>query len=210
MSDRYHDTGAAGYDETCGFASLHFVPTLLQQAHLAPGQSVLDVAIGTGNAAEAAAGIVGASGSVMATDLSVGMLDEARKRLAHLRNVSYSVEDGHARGLSEFHRVLKVGGRASISVTANAERSFYPPVRTAMSRHMPPKAKVTVYRYTLGDESYLRNVFEKVGFRAPPEPLWLRTRRRLVRNSNHLRSVHHREPRASRRQRKDARRRGCL
>jgi len=94
MSDRYYDTGAAGYDETCGFASLHFVPTLLKQAHLAPGQSVLDVATGTGSAAEAAAGIVGASGSVVATDLSVGMLDEARKRLAHLPNVSIRLRMG--------------------------------------------------------------------------------------------------------------------
>jgi ubiquinone/menaquinone biosynthesis C-methylase UbiE len=56
MSNQFYDLGAAGYDQIFGFASREFVPTLLRLARLAPGQRVLDVATGTGNAAEAASG----------------------------------------------------------------------------------------------------------------------------------------------------------
>jgi ubiquinone/menaquinone biosynthesis C-methylase UbiE len=90
MSDRFYDAGAAGYDQICGFACLEFVPTLLRMARIAPGQNVLDVATGTGNTAEAIGGLVGPSGSVMATDISAGMLYEARKRLAGLSNTFLS------------------------------------------------------------------------------------------------------------------------
>jgi ubiquinone/menaquinone biosynthesis C-methylase UbiE len=189
MSDRFYDTGAAGYDQICGFACREFVPTLLRLARIAAGQRVLDVATGTGNAAEAAGEVVGPSGSVMATDLSVGMLDAARKRLAGVPNISFAVENGQAltfpadsfdtvlcsmgmmmfpdpgKGLSEFVRVLKAGGRAAISVTANSDRSFYAPVRKSIARHMPSNATPPAYQYTLGDERYLRDMFEMVGFR---------------------------------------------
>jgi ubiquinone/menaquinone biosynthesis C-methylase UbiE len=163
MSDRFYDTGAPGYDQTCGFASREFVPSLLRLARIGPGQRVLDVAAGTGNADAAISDLVGPSGSVMVTDLSAGMLDEARKRLAKLSNVTFAVENGqalsflgssfdavvcgmammmfpdHSQGLSEFYRVLKPGGYAAISVTANPERSFYAPLRTAIAvRSAPP------------------------------------------------------------------------
>jgi ubiquinone/menaquinone biosynthesis C-methylase UbiE len=188
MSDRFYDAGAAGYDQICGFACLEFVPTLLRMARIAPGQNVLDVATGTGNTAEAIGGLVGPSGSVMATDISVGMLDEARKRLAGLSNVSFAVENGqaltlpdacfdavvcsmammmfpdHTQGLSEFYRVIKSGGRAAISVTANAERSFYAPIRKAIVRHIPRDTSVPAYRYLLGDQQYLSSVFINAGF----------------------------------------------
>jgi len=81
MSNRFYDAGAAGYDQIFGFASREFVPTLLRLAQLAPGHRVLDVATGTGIAAEAASGVVGPMGFVIAADISVPMLDQARKRL---------------------------------------------------------------------------------------------------------------------------------
>lgn len=189
MSDKFYDTGAAGYDQICGFACLEFVPTLLKLAGIAAGQNVLDVAAGTGNADEAISELVGPSGSVMVTYISAGMLDEARKRLDGLSNVSFSLESGqaltfsdasfdavvcsmammmfpdHIKGLAEFHRVLKSGGRAAISVTANAERSFYAPIRKAIARYIARDASAPAYRYVLGDELYLRSVFVGAGFR---------------------------------------------
>jgi ubiquinone/menaquinone biosynthesis C-methylase UbiE len=87
MSNRFYDAGAAGYDQIFGFASREFVPTLLRLARLAPGHRVLDVATGTGIAAEAATEVIGPMGIVIAADISVPMLDQARKRLSGLSNV---------------------------------------------------------------------------------------------------------------------------
>jgi SAM-dependent methyltransferase len=103
MSNSFYDAGAAGYDQIFGFASREYVPTLLRMARLAPGQHVLDIATGTGVAAEAASKMAGSSGSVVAADISLPMLDEARKRLGRLSNVSVRVEDGQAKAAAERH-----------------------------------------------------------------------------------------------------------
>jgi hypothetical protein len=52
--------------------SAHFLPFLLPAVRLAPRQRVLDVATGTGIAAEAALTVVGPEGSVVAADVSPG------------------------------------------------------------------------------------------------------------------------------------------
>ena len=101
---------------------------------------MLDIAAGTGLATEAAASVVGPSGHVVAADISPAMLEKARERLGMLPTVSFAVENGEfltlpgesfdrvicnmglmyfpdpARGLSEFRRVLRAGGRAAVSV----------------------------------------------------------------------------------------------
>jgi len=101
MSNRFYDAGAAGYDQIFGFASREFVPTLLRLARLTPGQRVLDVATGTGIAAEAASEVVGPTGLVVAADISVPMLNQARKRLNGLPNISFTVENGQALNLPD-------------------------------------------------------------------------------------------------------------
>ena len=71
MSERFHfEAGAAGYDRGFGSVSPKFIPALLRAAKLTAGQRVLDVATGSGLAAQAACGIVGPSGHVVATDIS--------------------------------------------------------------------------------------------------------------------------------------------
>ena len=189
MSNRFYDAGAAGYDQNFGFASREFVPTLLRLARLAPGQRVLDVATGTGIAAEAASEVVGPTGFVVAADISVPMLDQARKRLSGLPNISFTVENGqalnlpdanfdtvlcsmglmmfpdHAKGLSEFHRVLKNDGRAAVSVNTAPERAIHGRVRAAIVRYMPPRAAAETHHFSLGDERTLRTLFEAIGFR---------------------------------------------
>jgi ubiquinone/menaquinone biosynthesis C-methylase UbiE len=189
MSNPFYDAGAAGYDQIFGFASREFVPTLLALARLAPSHRVLDVATGTGIAAEAASKIVGPSGSVVAIDISIPMLEEARKRLSGLANVSLSVEDAqamsfgeatfdrvlcsmglmmftdHARGLAEFYRVLKPDGRTAVSVNTAPERAIHGRVRAVIVRHMPPRAAAERHHFSLGDEKSLRYLFEEAGFR---------------------------------------------
>ena len=131
---------AVGYDESFARATSLFIPSLFRAAHLATGQKVLDVATGTGVVAQAAAEIVGSSGRVTAGDISPSMLEAARRKLKGLPIV-LEMFDGHnilhrdkhldavicqlglmffsdpARGLAEFFRVLRDGGRTAISVS---------------------------------------------------------------------------------------------
>jgi ubiquinone/menaquinone biosynthesis C-methylase UbiE len=128
----YKDEAAAGYDRAFGRITAHFVPFLLRAAQVAPGMRVLDIAAGTGLAAEAALRAVGTAGHVTAADLSPAMVKKARRRLGNATNVSLAIEDGQAlsfsdesfdavvcslglmffpdplRGLAEFRRVLRL------------------------------------------------------------------------------------------------------
>ena len=90
----YGAEAAGEYDRAFSHVSAYFLPFLLRAARLAPGQRVLDVATGTGIAAEAALGVVGPTGSVLATDMSPEMVAKARKRLDRAQNAAVAVEDG--------------------------------------------------------------------------------------------------------------------
>src|SRR5215469_3226953 len=93
---QFDETAAAGYDRLTGPVSRHFIPFLLRAAHAGLGMRVLDVATGTGLAAEAALAAVGLSGSVVAVDISGAMAERARKRLGGAPNAIVSVEDGQS------------------------------------------------------------------------------------------------------------------
>jgi ubiquinone/menaquinone biosynthesis C-methylase UbiE len=191
LSDRfYFDAGADGYDRSFGKVSPEFIPTLLRAANLVAGHRALDVATGTGVAAKAAAEIVGPSGHVVAADISVPILDQARIRLAGRANVSLAIEDGQAltfpegsfdavlcgmglmlfpdpaQGLIEFHRVLREGGRAAVSVGTTPQRSFVARISAAIARHMPSKAADSTRFFMLGDAKRLEALFEAAGFSA--------------------------------------------
>jgi ubiquinone/menaquinone biosynthesis C-methylase UbiE len=72
----YKNEAAAGYDRAFASVSTHFVPFLLRAARIGPGMRVLDIAAGTGLAAQAAVGIVGPAGHVTAADVSAAMVGE--------------------------------------------------------------------------------------------------------------------------------------
>jgi ubiquinone/menaquinone biosynthesis C-methylase UbiE len=150
---------------------------------------VLDIAAGTGIAAEAALAIVGPTGHVTAADFSPAMVEKARERLAHAKNASVAVEDGQdlsfsdwtfdavvcslglmffpdpARGLAEFHRVLRADGRAAVSVNTVPERSYNTRINLAIARYVPPLAEAATRVFSLGDEKKLRSLFEAAAFR---------------------------------------------
>ena len=184
----YGATAATGYNQSFGRVSAIMVPKLLQMAHIAEGQNVLDIGTGTGIAAEAVANIVGAAGHVTAADKSAPMLAQARQRLDAIPNVTFAIEDGQAlslpgesfdavlcnmalmlfpepaRGLSEFHRVLKAGGRIALSVNTVPERSFVTRIAVAIARHVPSRAAEAARYFSLGDPIYLRRLIEAAGF----------------------------------------------
>src|SRR5688500_10782619 len=92
----FREAAAAGYDRSVGEMTRRIVPPLLCMARLAPGMRVLDIALGTGLAAEAALAAVGPIGHVVAGDIAPAMVEKARERLGGQPNASVAVEDGQA------------------------------------------------------------------------------------------------------------------
>lgn len=125
---------------------------MLDDVRLQPGSRVLDVAAGAGGQSLAAARRVGASGHVLATDISPALLEHAAvvaaqqglsqvatleadgEDLAGIADESFDAAvsrvgliyfpDQH-RALSEIHRVLRPGGRLSSVVYATPDRNGF-------------------------------------------------------------------------------------
>src|SRR6476646_7003800 len=78
MTETLYVEGAAGYDKMFARVTEAFIPALLDAAQIASGQSILDVAAGTGAAARAARDRARPRGQVTAGDISATMLAVAR------------------------------------------------------------------------------------------------------------------------------------
>lgn len=189
MSDRFSGASAAGYDRGFGSISVQFIPALLRAARIGPGDKVLDVATGTGIAAEVAITAIGPSGSLVATDLSPAMLERARERLALRPNVSFAVGDGQSlnfpdgefdavlcavglmlfpspsRGLSEFRRVLHKDGWAAVSVPIVPERTFHTRIDAIIAKYVPEHTVTSARYFSLGNPELLCSRFTEAGFR---------------------------------------------
>lgn len=80
-----------------------FAPRLVELTELKRGDSVLDVATGTGLAAIAAAKVVGTEGYVLGTDFAIGALQQARlkAKASNLANIKFEEVDADDQILSE-------------------------------------------------------------------------------------------------------------
>jgi len=188
MTEPIYAGGSEGYDELFARATRLFIPTLLRAARVGPGLTVLDVATGTGAAARMAFDIVGASGLVVGGDISPTMLEAAQRNLKGLP-IELRTLDGQslpfpdasfdavicqlglmffpnpARGLSEFRRVLRDGGRTALSVTTTPGRSLFARVGAVIARHVPERAEKLNRFFSISDTGHLRRLVNGAGFR---------------------------------------------
>lgn len=163
MIEPLYKSGAAGYEELFARVTRSFIPALLEAAKISAGHRVLDVATGTGVAAQVALELVGPSGEVVAGDISDSMIDVAKRNMKALP-IQFERFDGQAlpfrdgrfdrvicqlglaffedpvRGLGEFKRVLVPDGRVAVTVNSTPERSLFMRVGTVIGEHLAHKA----------------------------------------------------------------------
>jgi SAM-dependent methyltransferase len=180
-------------------AGLH--ARLLEQARLAPGERVLDVACGTGIVALEAARRVGPGGQVLGVDLS-GRMVEAAQRLARAQGLGHAAfarmdaqalqlrdaggDDGFdaalcalglmyapdpAAALGEMHRVIRPGGRVAVAVWGARERCGWAPLFGIVDDEV--RSEVCPLFFALGQGDALSRLCARVGLR-------VRTQQRLT------------------------------
>src|SRR5688572_30609969 len=167
---------------------------MIEMAGIKEGHAVLDVAAGAGDQSITAAGKAGASGYVLATDISPAILDFARKMalVAGYTNIETRVMDGEnlaladasfdavisrvgliyfpdqQKALKEMLRVLKPGGKMAAIVysTPDKNKFFSVPVSIIRSRaKLPPPLPGQPGPFSLGAEGVIEGAFIKAGFR---------------------------------------------
>jgi ubiquinone/menaquinone biosynthesis C-methylase UbiE len=83
---------------------------LLEYSQVSHGQRILDIGTGTGHLAIAAAQLVGDSGRVIGIDISAGMLEQAKIKVAALglNNIEFQLADAEQLSYpnDSFHRIL--------------------------------------------------------------------------------------------------------
>jgi ubiquinone/menaquinone biosynthesis C-methylase UbiE len=161
-----------------------------------PGDTVLDIAAGTGDTGFAVAERIGEGGKLISTDFAAAMVEVA-KRVGEKRgieNVEYRVLDAErmdlddssvdgvvcrwgymlmadpAAALAETRRVLRDGGRLAFAVWAAPERNLWAaiPGMTLVERgHMPPPEPGAPGIFGLVEPDRIRQLVTGAGFGDP-------------------------------------------
>ncbi|MDX6649600.1 MAG: hypothetical protein QOJ97_1551 [Solirubrobacteraceae bacterium] len=169
---------------------------LVEQAAPQPGQTVLDIAAGTGDLGFAAAERIGPEGRLLTTDFAPEMVEAAKRNgeARGLQNVDYRVLDAErmdleddsvdavvsrwsymlmadpAAALRETRRVLRDGGTLAFAVWQTPDRNLWAavPGMTLVQRgHMPPPEPGAPGIFAMGEESRVRELVTGAGFDDP-------------------------------------------
>jgi ubiquinone/menaquinone biosynthesis C-methylase UbiE len=169
-----------------------WAPTLVEAAAIRPGESVLDVACGTGVVTRLAATQVGDAGRVVGLDFNAGMLEVARSLPltpgAHIEWCEASAfamplptsafdvvpcQQGlrqfsdRPSALSEMHRVLRGAGRLAVSVWTRIEQSpGFAALVDALERHVSTAAANNRRApFAVSDAGQIERLVNDAGFR---------------------------------------------
>ena len=161
-----------------------------------PGQTLLELACGTGETGFSAASRLGEDGKLIATDFAPEMVEAARRRAQELglANAEVRVMDAErmdlpddsvdgvlcrfgymlmpdaATALAETRRVLRDGGRLSFSVWGTAERNPWAALAGAplvQLGHMPMPQPNEPGIFSMGSEERIRELVTGAGFGEP-------------------------------------------
>jgi ubiquinone/menaquinone biosynthesis C-methylase UbiE len=193
------DAMAPGWDRRNAYIEERARPVterMLERLAPGPGETILELAAGTGLVGFAAARLVGPRGRVIISDFSEAMVKVA-ERQAHelgLENVESRVLDAEqldlpdqtvdgvlcrwgymlmgdpAAAMAETRRVLRRGGHLSCAVFAGPQQNPWAalPSRVLQERgHMPPPEAGAPGILALGDPDRVRRLVAGAGFREP-------------------------------------------
>ena len=191
---RLFDDTARYYDRISGALSFGtckaYRKLALRRAGLQPGMQMLDVATGTGLAAQAALDLGIAPSRLIGLDPSAGMLHENKKRrtipLVQARGESLPFPDGmfdficmgyalrHVEDLAvlfrEFHRVLKPGGRVLIlEITRPESRLVFSMGQFYLDRFLPAVTRLLTRNEDAG--RLLKFYWATIAECVPPETI---------------------------------------
>jgi SAM-dependent methyltransferase len=161
-----------------------------------PGDTVLDLAAGTGDTGFMAAAMIGDEGRLISTDFATAMVDAARDVGAELglENVEHRVLDAErmdlddssidrvlcrfgymlmadpAAALGETRRVLRDGGRLCFAVWTTPDQNpwaFVPGLVLVERGHIPPPEPGAPGIFAMGDSGRARELVTGAGFADP-------------------------------------------
>jgi SAM-dependent methyltransferase len=169
---------------------------LVERLDPKPGDTVLELAAGTGDTGFLAAKAIGDDGKLIQTDFAPGMVDAARKVAAEagVENVEHRELDAEkmdladdsvdgvlcrfgymlmadpAAALAQTRRVLRDGGRLSFAVWGGPDRNlwaFIPGFALVEAGHLPPPEPDAPGIFAMGDPDRIKQLVTGAGFAEP-------------------------------------------